>query len=261
MANRNRSTAVVARVKKLSGSEKVELRYIDLTRIGTIHDFVDGLAADGIRPEVTILNAGVALPKPRMTESGQDEMFQVNYLSNVILTNLMVEKGVVPADGAGAFLPRFIFISSDSHQGSSAIDYSEFGVYYDYGISKGIGNYSYFKLVLNTYAVELSRRLNAGRTRVGVNVICPGPVHSNITRPAPFPLRMLLNLIFWVIFRSAKKACLPVVYMAISPDYEGKTGEYLHMFKPKKMDPKVYDEKEGAKLWEESIKLWKRIDP
>jgi hypothetical protein len=71
---------------------------------------------------------------------------------------------------------------------------------------------------------------------------------------------MVLNLIFFVIFRSPAKAALPVVYMAISPDYEGKTGEYLHMFKPKKMDPKVYDPVEGAKLWEESVKLWNSFE-
>ena len=229
--------------------------------ISSIHDFVDSLSNEGIRPDVTVLNAGVALPKPRKMESGQEEMFQVNYLSNVILTNAMIKQGVIPFEKASVFLPRIIFISSDSHQGSSAIDYSEFGRYYDYGVSKGIENYSYFKLVLNTYAVELSRRINKDKVRVGVNVICPGPVHSNITRAAPFALRMVLNLIFSLIFRSPGKAALPVIYMSISPDYEGKTAEYLHMFKLKQMDKKVYDEAEGEKLWNESLNLCKKIDP
>ena len=260
MANRNRSNDTVDRIRRLSGSDQIEQRYIDLAKIGTIHAFVAGLQADGIKPDLTILNAGVALPKPRPTESGQDEMFQVNYLSNVILTSLMVEKGIIPVNGGSDFLPRIIFISSDSHQGCSAIDYGEFGRFYDYGVSKGIENYSYFKLVMNTFAVELSRRLNPGKVRVGVNVICPGPVHSNITRAAPFALRMVLNLIFSVIFRSPEKAALPVVYMGISPDYEGKTGKYLHMFKPKKMDPKVYDPEQGSRLWDESMKLWKMVD-
>ncbi|MEI6883957.1 MAG: SDR family NAD(P)-dependent oxidoreductase [Bacteroidota bacterium] len=261
MANRNRSNEALERVRRLSGSDKVELRYIDMTRISSIHDFVDALSNEGIRPDATVLNAGVALPKPRKMESGQEEMFQVNYLSNVILTNAMLKKGVIPFEKASVFLPRIIFISSDSHQGSSAIDYSEFGRYYDYGVSKGIENYSYFKLVLNTYAVELSRRINKDKVRVGVNVICPGPVHSNITRAAPFALRMVLNLIFSLIFRSPGKAALPVIYMSISPDYEGKTAEYLHMFKLKQMDKKVYDEAEGEKLWNESLNLCKKIDP
>lgn len=257
MANRKRSPEAVDRARKLSGSGRITARYVDLSRIETIFAFVDGLVADGINPDVTILNAGVALPGSRQTVDGQDEMFQVNYLSNVILTRLMLNKEVIPDDGERDFLPRIIFISSDSHQGSSAIDYDEFGRYFEYGVSKGIQNYSYFKLVLNTYAVELSRRLNAEGVKVGVNVICPGPVHTNITRAAPFALRMVLNLIFKVIFRSPAKAALPVVYMAISPDFEGKTGEYLHMFKPKRMDPKVYGPEAGERLWRETEKIVK----
>ena len=261
MAGRSNIPEAGERVKKKSGSEKVEMRYLDLSKIETIHAFADGLVKDGIHPEVTILNAGVALPKARKTASGQDEMFLVNYLSNVILTNLMIGKGVIPSSGNVNPKPRLIFISSDSHQGSSAIDYSEFGKFYDHGVSKGIENYSYFKLVLNTYATELSRQVNRDGIHIGVNVICPGPVHSNIIKEAPLPLRVVLGAIFRIIFRSPAKAALPVVYMAISADYEGKTNEYLHMFNRKMMDPKVYSPEEGKKLWEESHRVWKQIDP
>jgi NAD(P)-dependent dehydrogenase (short-subunit alcohol dehydrogenase family) len=261
MAGRSRIPEAGELVKKKSGSGKVEMRYLDLSKIETIHAFIEGLVKDGIRPEVTLLNAGVALPKARKTESGQDEMFQVNYLSNVILTHLMIKRGVIPMSGTGNTKPRIIFISSDSHQGSSAIDYAEFGIFYDHGVSKGIENYSYFKLILNTYATELSRRVNRDSIKIGVNVICPGPVHSNIIKEAPLPLRMVLGAIFRIIFRSPSKAALPVVYMSVSEDYEGKTNEYLHMFNTKKMDPKAYSPEEGNKLWEESLRIWKQIDP
>lgn len=249
------------RVKHLSGSDNVEMRFLDLSKVPSIHAFVDGLVNDGIYLDITILNAGVALPGSRQTESGQDEMFMVNYLANVMLTNLLLTRGIIRiADEPVSFLPRILFISSDSHQGSSAIDYNEFGTYRKYGVSKGISNYSYFKLVLNTYATELSRRLNRDEVRVGVNVICPGPVHTNIIKPAPWLLRKILGAIFYLVFRSPAKAALPVVYMAISPDYEGRTNEYLHMFNPKKMDPKVYVPEEGARLWDESVRVWRSID-
>ncbi len=261
MAGRSRIPEAGEEVKKISGSDNVEMRYVDLSRINTIHDFVEGLLKDKIRPDVTILNAGVALPKARKTGSGIEEMFLVNYLSNVILTQLMINQGVIPAKHDGSpFRPRIVFISSDSHQGSSAIDYDEFGVYEPYGVSKGISNYSYFKLVLNTYAVELSRRINQEKVNVGVNVICPGPVHTEIIKQAPRLLYLTLKSIFRIVFRPPAKAALPVVYMAISPDYEGKTEEYLHMFRHKKMDPKCYDRGEGKKLWEESFKLWRSVD-
>lgn len=261
MACRRQIPEAGEKAKALANGGTIEMRYLDLSRIDTIHAFCDTLKKDGIKLDVAILNAGVALPKARKTDSGLEEMFLVNYLSNVILTNLLLTNGVMDIlQEKPVFRPRIIFISSDSHQGSSHIDYDEFGKYLDYGPSKGISNYSYFKLVLNTYATELSRRVNRGSARAGINVICPGPVHSNIIKEAPFLLRVTLKSIFKVIFRSPAKAALPVVYMAISPDYEGKTNEYLHMFRHKKMDPKVYLPEEGSKLWDRSVALWKAVD-
>jgi len=270
MACRSRIPEAGERVKELSGSDRVEMRFLDLSDIGSIHRFTDSLVRDNISVDICILNAATTLPKSRKTPSGQDEMFLVNYLSNVILINLLLQNSVIrPQDpdpsqensSAGKTPPRMIFISSDSHQGSSAIDYNEFGRYFDYGVSKAISNYSYFKLVLNTYAVELSRRINRDGMKVSVNLICPGPVNSNIVKEAPWLLRMILKGIFTIVFKSPAKAARPVVYMALSPDYAGTTGEYLHMFNPKKMDPKVYDPAEGRKLWERSMELLKEIDP
>jgi NAD(P)-dependent dehydrogenase (short-subunit alcohol dehydrogenase family) len=248
------------KAKKRSGSDKIEMRYLDLTKIDIIHAFTEGLVKDGIKLDITILNAGVTPAKARKTASGQDEMFLVNYLSNVMLSNLLMTSGVINTNN-NVFMPRVIFISSDSHQGSSHVDYSEFGKYFDYGVSKAIANYSYFKLVLNTYATELSRKVNRDGFKAGINVICPGPVNSNIVKEAPLVLRIILKSIFSIIFKAPSKAALPVVYMAISPDYEGKTNEYLHMFRHKKMDPIVYIPTEGTKLWDRSVELWKSIDP
>jgi len=260
MACRRQIPAAGEKVKKLSGSELVEMRHLDLSKLDSIHSFCDGLVQDGIKPDITILNAGVALAKARKTDSGQEEMFFVNYLSNVILTHLMLDKELIPIENT-TDPSRVIFISSDSHQGSSHVDYDEFGKYIEYGTSKGIANYSYFKLVLNTYAVELSRRLNRnGRPKAGINVICPGPVASNIAKEAPQPLRMVLKGIFTIIFKSPANAAKAVVYMSLSDDYKGKTEEYLHMFNPKKMDEKVYIPEEGKKLWDASMALWQSID-
>ena len=259
MAGRSKIPEAGEQVKRLSGSDKVEMFYLDLSKIETIHGFVQTLADRELKIDISIFNAATALPGSRQTASGQDEMFLVNYLSNVILTLLLLSKGLVELKEK-APLSRMIFISSDSHQGATYIDYDEFGTYFKYGVSKGISNYSYFKLVLNTYATVLSRRINSESTCLGINVICPGPVASNIVKEAPWLLRMTLKGIFRLVFKSPEKAALPVVYMALSNDYEGKTNEYLHMFNPKKMDPKVYEVQEGEKLWTRSLDLLRTID-
>jgi len=260
MACRSQIPEAGERARNLSGSDSIEMRYLDLSRIGTIHEFVKSMENDGICVDICILNAAVALPGPRKTETGQDEFFQVNYLSNVTLTFLLIQKKVIELKKDGGW-SRLLFISSDSHRGASSIDYDEFGRYFDYGVSKAISNYSYFKLVLNTFAVELSRRINKEGLRLSVLIICPGPVHSNIVKEAPWLLRTILKGIFRIVFRSPAKAALPVVYMALSPDYEGRTMEYLHMFNPRKMDPKVYEAGEGLKLWDRSMELLEKIDP
>jgi NAD(P)-dependent dehydrogenase (short-subunit alcohol dehydrogenase family) len=259
MAGRSKIPEAGNQVKKLSGSENVEMRYLDLSKIETIHLFVQALTDQGIEVDICVLNAATALPGSRKTDSGQDEMFLVNYLSNVILTQALLSKSVIRMKDASP-VSKMIFISSDSHQGATNIDYDEFGRYFTYGVSKGISNYSYFKLVLNTYATELSRRINKDGVKLSINVICPGPVASNIVKEAPWLLRMTLKGIFWIVFKSPSKAARPVVYMALSPDYEGTTNDYLHMFNPKKMDPKVYESGEGEKLWTQSMDLLKSID-
>jgi len=258
MACRRQIPEAGEKVKKQSGSSNIEMRHLDLSKINSIHNFADNLVRDKIQLDVVILNAASAASRSRLTDSGQDELFMVNYFSNFILANLILSKEIIKQHLE--IQPRLIFISSDSHRGASAVDYSEFGRYFEYGVSKAISNYSYFKLVLNTFATELSRRVNKEKTVVQINCICPGPVNTNIIREVPFPIRIILRGIFSIIFRSPSKAAPPVIYMATSDDFTGKTNQYLHMFIPKRMDEKVYDEKEGKKLWEESEKLWKKLD-
>lgn len=257
MANRRQLESSETKARSDSGSDLAMAKYLDLSKIDSIHTFVQQLEEEKQQLDLIFLNAGVALPKARKTSSGLEEMFLVNYLSNFILLSLLLKRNLI---GNGNNTPRIIFVSSDSHQGSSHIDFGEFGKYFDYGVSQGMNYYSYYKLVLNTLALEFSRRLNNSTIDYGVNVICPGPVNTNIIKEAPWLLRMILGGIFSIIFKKPSDAAQAVVYMAISEDYEGKTGEYLHMFNVKKMDEKVYIPEEGRKLWEASQRVWEEVD-
>lgn len=254
-------------IKNLTGSDSVEMVPLDLTKLDSIARFCNILAERAIHPDIVVCNAGVAPPGSRMTESGQDEIFMVNYLSKFIVLNKFLHNGTIRNETFAKNsnpdqIPRIIFISSDSHQNASAIDYEEFGKYQPYGVRKAMNNYSYYKLVMNTFATELSRRLNpGGKINVSVNVICPGPVDSNITRHAPGWLRVILKFILTIFFQSPDNAARPVIYLATSDEIKGTTNRYFHMFNPKKMDPKVYDEAEGKKLWEYSENLCMELDP
>lgn len=255
-------------VKRLSGAQLVEMRHIDLADFNSVSGFCQGLQRDAVRLDVVVSNAGVAPAKGRKTKDGLDEIFQVNFLAPVWLIEKLLESGVIANDAfagngvpAGAPRPRIVFVSSDSHRGASEIDWAEFGTYFDYGVNKAMSNYSYYKLVLNTFATELARRLLRpdGQPDVSVNVMCPGPVNSNIARDAPPLLHAFIKGIFRLFFRSPQVAAQPVLYLCASAEVEGKTNYYLHMFNEKPMDPKCYDPEAGTKLWERSFGLLREL--
>jgi NAD(P)-dependent dehydrogenase (short-subunit alcohol dehydrogenase family) len=121
-------------------------------------------------------------------------------------------------------------------------------------------HYGHNKLLLTTFAVELSRRLNAGgRTRFSVFALCPGPVNTNIARESPQIFQPLLKLVFRLFFSSAEKAAAPVLYFSVSNDVEGKTFDYLFLMNRKEVDPKAMDPFNGEKLWDLSDKLKKNL--
>ena len=266
MACRGDIPGAAERLRTRYPGASVEMRFVDLKDFDSIHALVDGLKTDGVTVDILIDNAGVTPARARKTAAGLDEMFMVNYLAKFTLAQALLDAGIIPnntraGNARPGQTPRMIYISSDSHQNASAIDFDTFGVFEDYrGPNRGVSLYSYNKLVLNTFTVELARRLqHDGRPDVAVHAICPGPVNSNIIRDAPPAVKIILKLVFALFFKKPLAAAEPVIYMAAAPELEGATGTYLHMNRPKRMDEKVYDAAVGRRLWERSAELVRRV--
>jgi len=185
-------------------------------------------------------------------------MFAVNYFAKFLLINLMLEEGCL--DLSGPVQPRIIIVNSESHRNPSAIEWEKFGKYEEYGMGKSVAMYGYYKLLLLTMANELSRRLNPGdEVRCPVLALCPGPVNSHIAREAPKAFQPLLKLVFGIFFRSPRKACHPVVYLAASGEIGHNAMEYLFLKGRKVMDPKATEPENGRRLWDLSEQLRKRF--
>jgi NAD(P)-dependent dehydrogenase (short-subunit alcohol dehydrogenase family) len=256
-----------AELRTLSGNPNIHLYEFDLSHFDKIDAFIDKLKADNIRLDVSLFNAGLGAAIARKTEEGLEELFHVNYLSKFYLVNRLLGEGIIPNTTMagnrkeGDPVHRMMFTSSDSHRGAQPINIDTLGVFYEYGAKGGIANYSYYKLVLNTFAMELSRRLNGNLEPADVSVfpICPGPVNTNIIRNAPFALRMVLGAVFKLTFQSPEKAAPPFLYLAAAPEVEGRTGVYMHMKTEKRMDDKCYDAQAGERLWDKSVEILQRI--
>jgi NAD(P)-dependent dehydrogenase (short-subunit alcohol dehydrogenase family) len=268
LACRSGIPVVGQNIQKACPGADVQMLRVDLSDLRSVDAFCTELETRGERLDVVVCNAGVAPPRARQTPQGLDEMFVVNYLATFYYLNRFLDRGVLPnrtlcgSATPDRSRPRVIIISSDSHQNASPIDWQEFGKFRPHGVRGAISNYSYFKLILNTFATELARRFTDGnRADVSVHVTCPGPVNTNIARDAPLPLRMVLKMIFTLFFRSPRKAAGSAVYLATAPEIEGQTNLYLHMLRHKRMDAKCYVPEAGAQLWLASATLLDSVYP
>ena len=271
-------------VKKLSGNQDVHMLQVDFSDINSINRLILNLrspslhgegSGGGVKIDIFICNAGIVPKQSRKTPQGLEEMFMVNYFSKFIFVNLLLENHLFSDPGSGirdehsgirpssfvprppsSVIPRIIFVASESHRNPEKFDWDDFWKYRDYQIGKSIEYYGYYKLLLTTFSVELSRRLNPnGERNFSVFSMCPGPVNSNIAREAPKLFIPLLKLVFGIFFKSPAKAAIPVVYLAASADVEGKPFDYLFLMSRKEVDEKASDPENGKRLWELSEKL------
>ena len=245
-------------VKRLSGSTRVDMISLDLTNLESLKAFADELMKKFGPIDIIVCNAAMVANKSRATKEDLDEMFVVNYFAKFLLAKQLLNGNLLNYNGPD--LPRIIIVASESHRNASVYDWDHFGTHVPYGIKQSVAMYGYYKLLLLTMASELSRRLKQeGKVQCSVFALCPGPVNSNIAREAPRLFQPLLKLVFGIFFRSPKKACGPVIYLAASKELEGSTGNYMFLMQEKAMDDKARDPENGSRLWKLSEQLEKRI--
>jgi NAD(P)-dependent dehydrogenase (short-subunit alcohol dehydrogenase family) len=245
-------------VKRRSGSAKVEMIRMDLSDLESLEGFTQKVGQDFGPIDILLCNAAMVAKNSRAVKEGIDEMFAVNYFAKFLLAKRLLDGDIL--NHAGPDLPRIIFVASESHRNPSAFEWEQFGRFRSYGIKQSVAMYGYYKLLLLTMANELSRRINPdGKIKASVFALCPGPVNSNIAREAPKLFQPLLKLVFGIFFRSPKKACSPVIYLAASKELEGTSGTYLFLMQKKEMDSKATDPLNGSRLWELSEKLEEQI--
>lgn len=249
-------------IKQLSGSDKVEYLEVDLADLRSVHRLCDELRDREVYLDIALMNAGLMPGRARKTPQGFEMMFAVHFLSSRVMIDRWLKDGVIRPGGESGNIPRIVFISSESHRSSNTIDFDNFGAFTDYGIKTSLKFYGISKLVLCTYATELSRRLNPDirlnpdkNIAVAVHAICPGGVATNIARDAPAWLRPIVNPVLRRMFQAPEDAINPVIYLCCAEESGSATGLYLHMMRLKSVSAAAADPDNGSRLWEASEPL------
>jgi NAD(P)-dependent dehydrogenase (short-subunit alcohol dehydrogenase family) len=233
--------------------ERIEPLRVDLSDLASVDRLVSDLARRGAPLDRLVLNAAIVPTAARSTPQGLDEMFVVNYLSSFALVRGLLDEGVLPRDRSGGEAPRLIFVASEAHRWSDDLVLDRLDAPRDGSPRRVLTWYGTYKLMLATFAWELSRRLAAGGTpRVAVFALCPGAMRTNIARELPAPLRAPLGAVMRLFFQDPFVADEPVLYLACSRALEGRTAVYLHKMASRDVDPRAADAEAGRALWEAS---------
>lgn len=248
-------------VKRDSGSDAVEMLQVDLSDMESVVALCNTLKEKKIKLDIVILNAGLMPLNARKSKQGFELMFAVHFLANRLFLSRCVHDGVIDIS-RHENKARIIFVASEAHQSSEAIDFDHFGEFTDYGLKDGMKYYGYSKLHMTTLAKEFSRRVNQhdGQGAI-VSALCPGPIASNIAREAPALLKPVLAPIMNLFFNSPEIAAEPVVLLACTKDEDLFYDAYLHMMRRKEVSPLALDEENGRLLWEKSEVLLKDFLP
>ncbi len=240
-------------IMRLSGSGTVEMLEVDLADLESVHRLCDLMKQRNIRVDIALMNAGLMPRKARKTPQGYEMMFAVHFLSKRVMIERWLQDGVIRPSVQPGETPRIVFITSESHRSSHTIDFDRFGAFRDYGIKQGLKYYGISKLILCTFATELSRRLNpGGNVEVAVHAMCPGGVATNIAREAPVWLKPLVKPLLGHFFQPPEQAIGPVIYLCCAEEAGTATGMYLHMMQRKSVSAAAADPDNGTRLWEAS---------
>jgi NAD(P)-dependent dehydrogenase (short-subunit alcohol dehydrogenase family) len=194
------------------------------------------------RLDVLINNAGAHFPKYIETSEGFESTLALNYLSPFLLTHHLIEQMKQTASEYGE--ARIINISSVMHK--APINWNDLN--YKYTTYSSTSTYYQSKHLLTSFTYYLSRQLK--ETGITVNCIHPGFVKTALAQSDyPFPMNIVVPIVGFFIGESPEQAADTPVWLALSNQVKGISGEYVHHRKVKKSWPPTRGENAQKRLF------------
>ena len=203
---------------------------------GVVGDFADFTSvrrmADEVRHSFSALsvlvnNAGVYMNERVLTEDGYEMTWQVNHLSMVLLTELLLSTlGKNPSS-------RIVNVASIAHTRGS-IDFDNLNGEKDYD---PYGAYAQSKLANIMFTYELAERIEG--SGVTANCLHPGVIGTKLLREG-----------FGVDGGTVEEGAETPVYLASADELREVTGKYFVRKRETPSSEETYDEELRKKLWD-----------
>ncbi|KAH9965253.1 hypothetical protein BC827DRAFT_1265279 [Russula dissimulans] len=270
--NQEKGHAAVQAIQA-TGYKGSELALVDLSRFASVSEFADKFTRDDSQIDILVYNAAVASFKYSATGDGWEEQIQVNHLSAVLLTVLLLPCLLRAASSGISTNPRVVIVSSELHYWANL---RKKAVESDNILRKlndkahctfrvMAGRYPVTKLLNIFFVRELRNRLPINSPVIVISVN-PGYCKSQLRRNLPLPVRMFAKGMEAVLARTTEEGSRQLLWAAI-----GGTGRefvlrggYVNKANLQEVSDYVLSD-EGAvvqtRIWEESVEILSRVEP
>jgi len=232
-----RVTAVAAEAMAAGRGAPVHEHVADLTLMSDVR----ALAAEarGRYEHIDVLanNAGALFASRKVTSEGFEHTFALNHLAPFLLTNLLRDL----LDGG-----RVVTTASDAHK-SGLLDLDDVQSEQSYS---AMGVYGTSKLCNILFTRELARRA----PELQANCFHPGVVRTGFGKNDN-GIWKVITTVGAPFFRSPQRGARSLVWLALSDDAAGLTGEYVQDEKVIAPNAQAQDDTLAARLWERSAEL------
>jgi NAD(P)-dependent dehydrogenase (short-subunit alcohol dehydrogenase family) len=236
-----RAEVTLAKLRKANADADHEVHIAELSRIAEMKRVAGEIAASGPQIDVLVNNAGALFNTRQVTEDGLEMTFATNHMAYFVVTNLLL-----PGLKSGA---RIVSTASDAHKGAR-LDFDDLQSERRYS---GFSVYGKSKLCNILFNRELARRL-AG-TGITANCLHPGFVATRFGDNSGGLFQTVVKVAKPLGAISPEEGAKTIIYLASSPDVEGRSGGYYYKNRPATPTKEAQSDADAKRLWDISARL------
>ena len=228
-----------------TGSEEIEVRYIDLASLPTVKAFVETLLKEGIPIARLMNNAGTLETARRTTAEGLERTVSINYVGPYLLTRLLL-----PLMGPGS---RVVNMVSCTYA-IGRLQFPDFFTHGRRGSFWRIPVYSNTKLALTLFTLDLARRVE--QQGIVVHAADPGVVSTDIIRMQMW-FDPLTDLFFRPCIRTPRQGAATAIGLLLGEKAGRCSGTFNASCRQKRLSDKYLHHPQMEELWrltEERVK-------